>query len=59
MLSNKPFANTILSGAIFKEKWKWNWIYEWFKYKKVLDVGCGEGKSLEYWYKKALLKFVD
>ncbi len=52
--SNKPFANTILPeyGPFLKRNENEINLMPDLKNKKVLDLGCGEGESLEYLYKK-------
>lgn len=54
ILSNKPFANTILPeyGPFLKKNENEIGLMNDLNNKKVLDIGCGEGKSLEYLYKK-------
>lgn len=54
ILSNKPFANTILPeyGPFLKRNENEIGLMNDLNNKKVLDIGCGEGKSLEYLYKK-------
>lgn len=52
--SNKPFSNTILPeyGPFLKRNEDEINLMPDLKDKKVLDMGCGEGESLEYLYKK-------
>lgn len=52
--SNKPFANTILPeyGPFLKRNEEEINLFENLKNTKILDLGCGEGESLEYLYKK-------
>ena len=52
--SNKPFANTILPeyGPFLKRNEEEIGLFENLKNAKILDLGCGEGESLEYLYKK-------
>lgn len=52
--SGKPFANTILPeyGPFLKRNEDEINLMSDLKDKKVLDLGCGEGESLEYLYKK-------
>lgn len=51
--SNKPFSNTILPeyGPFLKRNEEEIHLFEHLQNAKVLDLGCGEGKSLEYLYK--------
>ena len=52
--ANKPFSNTILPeyGPFLKRNEDDINILDNIKGAKVLDIGCGEGKSLEYLYNK-------
>lgn len=52
--SNKPFSNTVLPeyGPFLKRNENEINLMPDLKNKKILDFGCGEGKSLEYLYKK-------
>lgn len=52
--ANKPFSNTILPeyGPFLKRTEDDIMLMGDIKGKKVLDLGCGEGESLEYLYKK-------
>lgn len=52
--SNKPFSNTILPeyGPFLKRNEEEIGLFENLKNAKILDLGCGEGESLEYLYKK-------
>lgn len=52
--ANKPFSNTILPeyGPFLKENENDINILDNVKGAKVLDIGCGEGESLEYIYNK-------
>lgn len=52
--ANKPFSNTILPeyGPFLKRNEDDINIFDNIKGAKVLDIGCGEGKSLEYLYNK-------
>ncbi len=52
--SNKPFSNTILPeyGPFLKRNEDKINLMPDLENKKVLDLGCGEGESLEYLYKK-------
>ncbi|MCH5166984.1 MAG: class I SAM-dependent methyltransferase [Erysipelotrichales bacterium] len=54
IMSNKPFANTILPeyGPFLKRNEDEIQLMPNLKNMKVLDLGCGEGESLEYLYKK-------
>lgn len=52
--ANKPFSNTILPeyGPFLKKNENDINILDNVKGAKVLDIGCGEGESLEYIYNK-------
>lgn len=52
--ANKPFSNTILPeyGPFLKRNEDEIQLMPNLKNMKVLDLGCGEGESLEYLYKK-------
>lgn len=52
--SNKPFSNTILPeyGPFLKRNEEEICLMNELEKTKVLDLGCGEGKSLEYLYNK-------
>lgn len=52
--ANKPFSNTILPeyGPFLKRTEEEMNVLENIKGAKVLDMGCGQGKSLEYLYHK-------
>ncbi len=52
--SNKPFSNTILPeyGPFLKRNEEEIGLFGDLTNTKVLDLGCGEGESLEYLYKK-------
>lgn len=52
--SNKPFSNTILPeyGPFLKRNEEDIKLFDNLENAKVLDLGCGEGESLEYLYKK-------
>ena len=52
--SNKPFSNTILPeyGPFLKRNEDEIRLLSNLEGAKVLDLGCGEGESLEYLYKK-------
>lgn len=52
--SEKKFANTILPeyGPFLKRNEEEIKLFNNISEKKVLDLGCGEGESLEYLYKK-------
>jgi len=52
--SNKKFANTILPeyGPFLKRNEDEIKLFNNINNKRVLDLGCGEGQSLEYLYKK-------
>lgn len=51
---NKPFANTILPeyGPFLKRNEEDIKLFDNLQNTKILDLGCGEGESLEYLYKK-------
>lgn len=51
--SDKPFSNTILPeyGPFLKRNEEEIGLFKDLQNAKVLDLGCGEGKSLEYLYK--------
>lgn len=55
--SNKPFSNTILPeyGPFLKRNEEEIGMFNNLEGSKVLDLGCGEGESLEYLYKKGAL----
>ncbi|HBA38008.1 MAG TPA: class I SAM-dependent methyltransferase [Firmicutes bacterium] len=52
--ANKPFANTILPeyGPFLKRNEEEIGLFENLENSKVLDLGCGEGESLEYLYER-------
>lgn len=52
--SNKKFANTTLPeyGPFLKRTEEEINLFEYINNKKVLDLGCASGQSLEYLYKK-------
>ena len=52
--SNKPFSNTILPeyGPFLKRNEEDLQLLNDLPNSYVLDLGCGEGESLEYLYKK-------
>ncbi len=54
--SNKPFANTILPeyGPFLKRNEEEIGLFRDLANAKVLDLGCGEGESLEYLYKNGV-----
>lgn len=52
--ANKPFSNTILPeyGPFLKRNEDEINVLDNLKDSKILDIGCGEGKSLEYLFNK-------
>ena len=56
--SNKPFSNTILPeyGPFLKRNEDDLGILDNLNGAKILDIGCGEGESLDYLYNKGALE---